>query len=59
LIELEMVVAKCARDWGATGKILVYKGTNDLLFESFLSIDKVVGNAKLLGHVSRVVHVVD
>ena len=59
LIELQMIVAKGTGDWGAAGKVLGNKGTHDLFFEAVLSVDEEVRNAEVLGHLPRVVDVVD
>src|SRR5271166_2080415 len=59
LIELQMVVAKAARNRGSPGKIIFDEGTHHVLFEARLLIDDVVRNAKLFGYVTGVVHIVD
>ncbi len=58
-VELEVVVAKGARDGGATCEVLGDEGLDDLVFEAVLLVDDVVGDVELLGYAAGVVDVVD
>jgi hypothetical protein len=59
LVELEVVVAEGAGDGGSSGEIFADEGLDDLGFEAVLLVDDVIRDVELLGHVARVVDVVD
>ena len=59
LIELDVVVAKRARDGCASGEILVDEWPDYLLFEPLLEIDDVIRNPELLRHRTRIVNVIE
>ncbi len=59
LIELDEIVAERARNGRAAGQIIVDERLDHLLFEAGLEVDHVIGDAEMLGHVARVIHVVE
>ena len=59
LIELEMVVAERAGNRRAPGEILADERPDHILLEALFLVDDVVGNAEVLGHAARVVHVIE
>ena len=59
LVELEMVVAERAGNRRAPGQILIDKGPHHILLEALLLVDDVIGNAQVLGHAARVVHIIE
>ena len=58
LIELQMVVAKAARNGRASGKILLNERTHHIALKALLVIDHVVGDADGLGDAARVVNII-
>ena len=50
LIELQMVVAQGAWNRRSARQILTDKGPHNLLFETLLCVDEVVGNPEVFGH---------
>ncbi len=59
LVELQMVVAERAGNRRAPGEVLRHKRPHHILLEALLLVHHVVGNAEVLGHAPRVVHVVE
>ena len=59
LIELEMVVAERAGNRRAPGQVLIDKRPHHVALEPLLLVDHVIRNAQVLGHVPRVVHIVN
>src|SRR6185369_192600 len=59
LIELQMIVAKAARNWSAAGEILLHKRPHHIALKAVLMIDHVIRNANRLSHPTRVVNVVE
>src|SRR5262249_38112036 len=58
LIELQVVIAKTARDGSPAGKILLDKRTHDLTLKPLLMIDHVVRDPDRLRDPSGIVHIV-
>ena len=54
-----MVVAEGARNRCAPGKILGHKRPHHILLESLFLVHHVVGNAEVLGHAPRVIHIIE
>jgi hypothetical protein len=59
LVKLKMVVAQAARNRRAPGKILVNKRTHHVALKALLMVHHVIRNSQLLGHATRVIHVVN
>src|SRR5215471_12428292 len=59
LIELQVIIAKAARNRCPPGKILLHKWTHHVALEALFVIDHVVRNADLLGHTPGVVNVIE
>jgi len=53
-----MVVAQAAGDRRASGEIVLYERANHFALEALLMIDYVVGNPDGLGHLARIVDVI-
>ena len=59
LVELQVVVAERAGNRRAPGQVLGDKRPHHIALEPLLLVDHVVGNAQVLGHAARVVHIVE
>jgi hypothetical protein len=56
--ELELGVARNARNRSATGQIFFHKRTNDTSLELVFEIQDVKRNAQIFGYAPRIVHVI-
>ena len=59
LVELDVVVAERAGNRRAPREILIDKRPHHIALEPLLLIHHVIGNAQVLGHAPRVIHVVE
>jgi hypothetical protein len=59
LIELQVIVAKTARNRRTAGEILIHKRTNYITLKPVLMVDYVVRNPKMLGNATRIVNVLN
>ena len=59
LRELDLGIAKAARDGGFAGQVALHEGPHHGGFKLLFEVDDVVGNVEEVGHGARVVDVVE